>query len=220
MSAEQLRPHVEFVGADRLVPPRRVVVAVGHFGNFELFPRFKDIAPGYVCATTYRAMKQPGLNRLMQSLRERSGCLFFERRTGGAALRAAMNRPPIILGLLADQHGGWSGLRLPFLGHDCSTSPAPAVFALRYDCELYAAFCYRVGLARWRLELGEKIPTHEDGRARPTLEIMREVNRAFETAVRRDPTNWFWMHRRWKIDGLRPSGGNQKPEPASEESAT
>ena len=27
---------------------------------------------------------------------------------------------------------------------------------------------------------------------------MRDVNRAFETAVRRDPANWFWVHRRWK----------------------
>jgi len=27
---------------------------------------------------------------------------------------------------------------------------------------------------------------------------MRDVNGAFETAVRRDPANWFWVHRRWK----------------------
>jgi KDO2-lipid IV(A) lauroyltransferase len=28
---------------------------------------------------------------------------------------------------------------------------------------------------------------------------MRDVNRAFEIAVRRDPANWFWVHKRWKI---------------------
>ena len=33
-----------------------------------------------------------------------------------------MNRPAIILGLQIDQHGGDHGLRLPFLGHDCSTT--------------------------------------------------------------------------------------------------
>ena len=27
---------------------------------------------------------------------------------------------------------------------------------------------------------------------------MRDVNRSFEAAVRRDPANWFWVHRRWK----------------------
>jgi lauroyl/myristoyl acyltransferase len=29
-------------------------------------------------------------------------------------------------------------------------------------------------------------------------DIMRDVNRAFENAVRRDPANWFWVHRKWK----------------------
>ena len=25
-----------------------------------------------------------------------------------------------------------------------------------------------------------------------------EINQAFEVAVRRDPANWFWVHKRWK----------------------
>ncbi len=198
MTFEQLRPHVEYIGAERLLPPRRVMNAGGHFGNFELYARFKDLAPGYVCATTYRALNNPGLNRAMEMLRDRSGCLMFERRTEGGKLRAALNQPAIIVSLQIDQHGGKKGLRLPFLGHDCSTSPSPAVFALRYDCELYAAACFRVGLAKWRLELGEQIPTHENGQPRSVEAIMRDALRIQEGYVRRDPANWFWVHRRWK----------------------
>jgi lauroyl/myristoyl acyltransferase len=198
MSFDRLRPHIEYTGGERLLPPRRVVNACGHFGNFELYARIGDMVPGYQSATTYRALNQPALNRLMEKMRNRSGCLFFERRTDGPQLRAAMNRPDIILGLLTDHHGGDKGLRLPFLGHDCSTNPAPAIFALRYDCELYAAVCFRTGLAQWRLELGEQIPTHENGRPRTVEDIMRDVLRLHEAAVRRDPANWFWVHRRWK----------------------
>ena len=198
MSFDELRPHVEYIGGERLLPPRRIVNAGGHFGNFELYARFNDVVPGYQSATTYRALNQPGLNRLLEELRNHSDCLFFERRTGGPLLRAAMNQPAIILGLQIDQHGGDHGLRLPFLGHDCSTNPSPAVFALRYDCELYAAVCYRTGLAKWRLELGERIPTHENGQPRPVENIMRDVLRLHEAAVLRDPANWFWVHKRWK----------------------
>jgi len=196
MSFEQLRPHIEFVAIERLQPPRQVVVAIGHFGNFELYARFHQYSPGYQCATTYRALRQPMLNRLMQDLRERSGCLFFERRTDGPLLRAAMSRQGIILGLLADQ--STRGPRIPFLGHDCSTSTAPAVFALRYHCELYTGLCFRTAPAKWRIELGEQVATHENGHPRPVEAITRDVNRAFEAAVRRDPANWFWVHRRWK----------------------
>lgn len=204
MTLEQLRPHVEFVADEKIMapppgkPPQPVVAAIGHFGNFELYARFGQLAPAYRSATTYRALRPPSLNRLLQTLRERSGCAFFERRFDGPLLRAFMHQPGVILGLLADQHAGDSGLRLPFLGHDCSTSAAPAVFALRYDCALYTGICYRVGLARWRIEGGAEIPTHENGQARSSEAIMLDVNRAFEAAVRRDPANWFWVHNRWK----------------------
>lgn len=206
MTAEELRPHIEFAGIERLQPPRRIVVAIGHFGNFELYARFHQFSPGYQCATTYRALNHPLLNQLMQDIREKSGCQYFERRADGPQLRAAMHQSNIILGLLADQ--SITGLRAPFLGHDCSTTLAPAVFALRYDCELFTAFCFRIGPARWKIELGEKIPTHENGQPRSSEDIMRDVNRVFEAAVRRDPANWFWVHRRWKAAEVKAKMGD------------
>lgn len=207
MSFEQLRSHVEFVAPAMITPghPQRIVTAIGHFGNFELYARFGQLAPGFRCATTYRGLRQDSLNRLLQSLRNRSGCLFFERRFEGQALRIFMRGNGIMLGLLADQHAGDAGLRLPFLGHDCSTSAAPAVFALRYDCALYTGICYRVGLARWRIEAGPQIPVRANGEPRAKEAIMREVNGAFEAAVRKDPANWFWVHNRWKPSPPRPA---------------
>ena len=178
--------------------PRTVVVAIGHFGNFELYARFGQFVPAYQCATTYRGFRQPSLNGLLQSLREKSGCLYFERRTDAAALRATMNQPGIILGLLADQRAARSCIGVPFFGHECSTSAACAVFALRYGCDLHTAICYRTALAQWRIEIGPAIPTRERGVARSTRDITTEINRAFEVAVRRDPANWFWVHDRWK----------------------
>jgi lauroyl/myristoyl acyltransferase len=223
MSFEELRPRVEFVAPVLLSDkrPQNVVVAIGHFGNFELYARFAQFAPNYQCATTYRGLRQPSLNRLLQSLRERSGCRYFERRFDGQALRNFMNGRNVMLGLLSDQHAGQNGLRLPFLGHDCSTSAAPAIFALRYDCTLITGVCYRVGLGRWRIEAGDTIATRENGRPRSTADIMLEVNRALEDAVRRDPANWFWVHNRWKPGKIRPQAEakSSRPVPPQEPSA-
>jgi lauroyl/myristoyl acyltransferase len=221
MSPEALRPYFEFVGAEKILPhetnagPQSRVVAIGHFGNFELYARFGQFVPVFQCATTYRGLRQHSLNRLMQSLRERSGCRFFERRSQGMELREAMNSSGLLLGLLADQNEGRGGLRLPFLGHECSTSAAPAIFALRYHCPLYTGICYRVGLGRWRIEAGDEIPTRENGKPRSTEAIMGDVNRAFEVAVRRDPANWFWVHNRWKTGKkkrLRTEAGGQRAD--------
>ncbi len=220
MTREQLAPHVEINAPAELRSnldasnPKKLVMAIGHFGNFELYARAGDFVGGYQGATTYRALRQPSLNRLMQTLREKSGCLYFERRQDASALKAFMNRPGIVLGLLADQHAGENGLRLPFLGRECSTSAAPAIFALRYHCALYTGICYRVAPAQWRLEAGKEIPTHQDGKPRPPEEIMLEVNRTFEAAVRKDPANWFWVHNRWK--SLKPRTHGSKFRMASQ----
>jgi lauroyl/myristoyl acyltransferase len=202
MTPWQMLPYFDLTLARSILPheadagPQSRIVAIGHFGNFELYARFGQFVPIFKCAATYRALKQPALNRILLSLRERSDCRFFERRQEGAALKAAMNDTGLLLGLLADQSS--KGVRVPFLGHDCDTSTAPAVFALRYNCPLHTAICYRIGLAKWRIEVGDEIPTRENGEARPIADIMRDVNHMFEIAVRRDPANWFWVHRRWK----------------------
>jgi lauroyl/myristoyl acyltransferase len=217
MTWEQLKPHLEFAAMEKVYPPRfnmseiRRVVAIGHFGNFELYARVGDHVPGVRTATTYRALRQPGLNRLMQRMREQANCLFFERRTEAEGLKAAMNSPGIMLGLLVDQHAGAGGVVVPFFGKECSTSASAAVFALRYDCPLHTGICYRTGLARWRIEGGDEIPTRINGQARSIKDITRDINRAFEAAVRRDPANWFWVHNRWKSKSLRSRRANAPP---------
>ena len=202
MSFAALRPHLEFAGLEYFPPvatglkPQNAVVAIGHFGNFELYARIGEVQPAFTVATTYRALNQPALNRLMQDLRKRSPCEYFERRADGHALRNLLHRGGVILGLLADQSS--LGLRAPFLGRDCNTGLAPAILAMRYDAVLLTGICYRVGLAKWRVEFSPQIPTRADGKLRSSDELMLEVNRRLEDAVRRDPANWFWVHRRWK----------------------
>ena len=200
----QLKRHVEFIGGERLYPepfgkyPPGRVIAVGHFGNFEIYPRFADVVPGIQAVTTYRGLKQPLLNNLLLEIRKRSKALLFERRTEAPALKAAMTKPGVLLGLFVDQHAGKSGVWVPFFGKECSTNTAPAVFALRYGHKLFTGFCFRTGLAQWCLEAGDEIATHENGHARPIAAIMTDINRSFEAAIRRDPANWFWVHNRWK----------------------
>jgi lauroyl/myristoyl acyltransferase len=175
-----------------------IVFATGHFGNFELLGRCNMHTPEYQIATTYRGIRQEKLNRLLLELRTKSGALVFERRTEGGALKEAMNKEGIMLGFFSDQHAGDKGLKIPFFGLECSTSAAPAVFALRYNTPLYTCFCFRTSLARWSVEVGDKIETMVDGKPRSSEEIMRDVNSSFEQGVRRDPANWFWVHNRWK----------------------
>ena len=172
--------------------------AMGHFGNFELYAKSGVFVPGFELSTTYRGFRQPWLEQLILSLRRKSGVSFFDRRWDGGKLRAFMNRPGTITGLLADQSAGRSGLRLPFFGRPCSVTPAPALFALRYNLSLHGCFCRRLGLGRWEIVVGPEIPTHYHDQARPIEDIMSDINSQFESFILEDPANWFWVHDRWK----------------------
>src|SRR5206468_10691818 len=58
MSPEELKPYFQFVGAEKILPyqplegPQSRIVAIGHFGNFELYARFGQFVPVFRCATT------------------------------------------------------------------------------------------------------------------------------------------------------------------------
>ena len=184
--------------------------AVGHFGNFELYAKSGVFVPGYEISTTYRGFKQKWLERLILSLRNKSGCIFFERRSEGGKLRSFMKQPGIITGLLADQSAGKNGLRLPFFGLPCSVTPAPAIFALRYNLSLHGCFCRRLGLGRWEIELYPEIHTRLNGKARPVEDIMSDINTLYESFILEDPANWFWVHNRWKNPNSAKKRGIQK----------
>jgi Kdo2-lipid IVA lauroyltransferase/acyltransferase len=204
MSVEQIQAICEVRGLENLpaftVPdaPKNCVTAIGHFGNFELYTILGKLVAGLKPAATYRGLKHPRLNRIMQTLRDRSGCRFFERRTEARALKEELSRGGMFLGLLSDQHTSGGGVWIPFMGRHCATTAAPALFALRYDAVLFTAICYRVSLGRWCVEVGKEIPVRENGSPREVEAITRDINRALEAAVRRDPANWFWVHKRWK----------------------
>jgi lauroyl/myristoyl acyltransferase len=210
LTLEQLRQICLVTGLEKLPDftkadaPKNCIGAIGHFGNFELYVMLGRLIPGLQPAATYRGMNSPVLNAVVQMMRERSGCRFFERRSEGIALREALNQGGLLLGLLSDQRPNRGGVWGPFLGRPCATTSAPALFALRYSAVLFPMICYRVGLGRWSIEIGDEIAIHQDGQPRSVEAITTEINKVFEVAVQRDPANWFWVHERWKITAAKP----------------
>ena len=204
MNAEQINKVLTFKGYEQLEsifeenPNARIILSIGHYGNFELFAWISNCVPNAQVATTYRALRQPRLNDLLLELRNPSGCWYFERRTDGEKLKAAMATPRLVLGLLADQNSGDQGLPLPVFGRTTSVNLAPAVFAKRYGCRIFPSACFRTSPGRWTIELGEEIPVRENGKRRSTEAITRDIIAAQEETIRRDPANWFWVHNRWK----------------------
>lgn len=204
MSQDDLKNHVEVVGAEnfKLDPgakkPRNRIVVIGHFGNFELYARVGSWAGLENSATTYRALKNRGANRVLESLRHRSDTLFFERKKDVSRMKNRLREGGLTLGLLSDHYGGGGGMASRFMGHEASSTAAPVVLAMRYDADMHPAICYRIGLAKWRIEVGKEISLRNEAGSRPVEEVTQEIQDILSKAVRKDPANWFWVHKRWR----------------------
>ena len=107
-------------------------------------------------------------------------------------------RQGAVIGLVSDRDLVGNGIEVEFFGEKTTLPGGAATLALRYDAQLFTAICYRTGLAKWRIDCGKSIPTRINGVPRSSEDIMLDMNRELETAIRRDPANWFWVHRRWK----------------------
>ncbi len=100
------------------------------------------------------------------------------------------------------------GVSVAFLGAPALADRAPAVLARSVGATLLVVGATRDGCTQ-RAHLLAEIPPPRETAASIT-EATREATRALETFVRRNPSAWLWLHRRWRA----PLELRTKPAPA------
>ena len=86
---------------------------------------------------------------------------------------------------------------LPFLGHPAQTSLSAAEIALKIDAVMIPYFGIRQvdGLS---FEVEVEAPIAHD----TPENMLLAMNARLEAQIARNPSQWFWVHRRWKNGGL------------------
>jgi lauroyl/myristoyl acyltransferase len=179
--------------APKIKAASSVIWVINHIGNWELF----ILAPGWLqnplWAVIYQKLSNGFLDRHVQRSREGSGVLTIDR-TEGLHRGVTVLRNGGMLGVLIDQHAGDKGVWTPFFGRLASTTPFPAVLAKKTGAALMPVSIVTSGIARWRVEVGDFIPSREAS----TAEITALINLSLEKQIRKNPSDWFWLHNRWK----------------------
>lgn len=170
---------------------RGIIFVSAHFGNYEA-ARAYVTSKGYGMGALYRRMANPYFNdHYLRTLAAISEPIFEQGRRGMMQLvkhlRAGGN-----LCILTDLHV-IDGKKLQYFGKTAVTSIVPAQLALKYDCLLVPVYAIRQpnGLD-FHIEIHEPI-AHSDAETMTQL-----INDDLETIVRKNITQWFWIHRRWK----------------------
>ena len=210
LSKEDIRNIVKLVDEDVLVQAlarkRGVIIAGGHFGNWE-YTSSAVAAYGYRLGVVVAEVSNKYIDKRINEHREATGAEMIPK---GASTRAVikMLRSNGSLGMLMDQDENEAGIFVDFFGRPCSTPKGPAAIALKTGASIifFAAIRQDDGTIKVvfePIEIDYDAGTTEEN----ILDITQRCTSRLEHYTRLYPDHWFWMHRRWKT---RPEKENSK----------
>lgn len=171
-----------------------VIFVSGHIGNWEVLPPALLFRQGVVMHSVYRAPNNPMVDRLLVDLRGFGGILrsFGKNRKGlGETLRALQEKACV--GMLIDQKMN-TGIEADFFGHPAMTSTAFVELAKKLGCPVIPGRIIRTGGCRFEIEILQPLIIEN----RETPDIVRDMHVRLEEWIREYPSQWLWLHRRWK----------------------
>lgn len=199
---EHLRRTEEERGAGALI-------LTGHFGNWELSSHVYGTVVGPM-AFIVRPLKDGALDRIVTERRERAGNRVITKFDSAREVMRAVRRKTAV-GILIDQNvGADRGVPVDFFTRKAYTTDGIARLALAMRTNIHSGFLFRDARRKFfhTLRFGPAVPMDlEAPRDEEVVRLTRRCNEELERAIREDPTQWLWFHRRWKT---RPPG---EPDP-------
>lgn len=100
--------------------------------------------------------------------------------------------------IVADQHAGKGGIKVPFLGEVCSTLALPGSLAVKHGAPVFIMEGHREPDGSHLVTLSELEPRETATPDEQKAEIMRRYNEVMGNIVSERPEQYFWYHRRWR----------------------
>lgn len=170
---------------------RPVILVTGHYGNYEAV-RAALVAKGFAVGGLYRNMKNPYFNvHYVRNMKSFGGPVFAQGRKGTSGfVRHLKDGGQLVL--LFDQHV-FEAPALDFMGTPALTALSAAELSLRYDAALIPFYGIRNpdGLT-FKTVLEAPVPSSD------ALTMTQLLNDSLSARVQQDPSQWFWVHRRWR----------------------
>lgn len=183
---------------EHMLSDRGVILVTGHYGNWELLG-YTLAALGFDTYAVMRPLDNPYLNRFLERTRAAGGLRLLHKAGASEVVDSLLERGELVC-FIADQDAGRKGIFVEFFGRQAATYKSIALLAIRHEVPIVVGYSRRLS-PRFEYELGvERVITPDEWRnqADPVRWITQEYTRAIEAFVRRDISQYLWVHRRWK----------------------
>jgi len=192
--------YLEPEGLEKLPRPpdgMGIIFVSGHFGWWEL-SGMAAAEMGYPLWTIARASRNPLFNDFVRSQRQMTGQSILPRK-GSMKNVLSLLRSGHNVGFLIDQDARRGGIFVDFFGRPASTVASPARLAISTGAPVAFVYTVRIGRSfRFKLVVSDVIfPRKGADKDEETLRITQRVTKDLEDLIRKAPSQWMWLHRRW-----------------------
>ncbi|MEM9350875.1 MAG: lauroyl acyltransferase [Pseudomonadota bacterium] len=170
---------------------RAIIFSSGHYANHEATRTALDLA-GFSVGGLYKPMQNPWFNEhYVESIVDVSGPIFARGKEGTKGFLRFLSKggQGFLLHDVFYNRGEW----MDFLGTPAKTAFSAAELALRFDAVLIPYFNTRqADGVSFKIELFDPIePSDPRTMTRALMDLLEEK-------IAEDPSQWLWVHRRWK----------------------
>lgn len=174
-----------------------IIALASHFTNWEWGIQAVNQQVEHQAAALYKPMSNLVIEKYAKGLREKYGMQLVPITETRAFFEKKKEKPVMYI-MAADQYPGGlvnKAIWVDFLGRETACLHGPESYARFNNLPVVFFDVNRVKRGFYELEI--KIVA-ENVSSRPAGDITKEYMRLLEEAIKKNPQNWLWSHKRWK----------------------
>ncbi|PLX99294.1 MAG: hypothetical protein C0623_09455 [Desulfuromonas sp.] len=176
---------------------RGVLLATGHVGFWEIGAFFLPEL-GFKPAFVAKKAKNPYINDYMIRLREHGGAQVIDANKGARQIVKNLMEGNCV-GVLIDHHmHAREAVQVPFFDRPAWTTPIITQIAMKRNIPVIPIFVYRTEDFKYRVVIDAAIFLEGEINDENVTANTARLTNIIEDAIRVEPSQWFWVHKRWK----------------------
>lgn len=172
-----------------------VIFISGHFNNFELMAMIIE-KNGINLSAIYRPLNNIFLNKVMERIRKNYICKNQIKKglSGSREMLKAFNSGSSVA-IMIDQRVS-EGRKIPFFNKIALTTTIPAQLVKRFNCKIIPVHIERYKNYYFKATFSNPLEFSDTSNLD---DITLQLNSWLEKMILKNPTQWIWTHKRWKL---------------------
>ena len=168
-----------------------------HIGNWEITRNYL-LNIGFKLHSVYRHANNHKIDQYIQEKRKRENAYFYKKGSESAKNMIKALKKKEDLALLVDQRDS-SGSIIKFFGKQAYATDGFANIALKYQTMICPVYTVRQKNGNFKF-IYDKPLYFNDFKELSAKSIVQKIHSDyFEKWIRENPTQWLWVHQRWKL---------------------